>query len=294
MQKYRIGIIGTENSHANTFTEFFNKGDENGNILYPDCHVTLVYGDYPEENNKLVTQFGADAVAKNVDEMKENVDAVIITNRDGKFHYKYALPFIEAGIPAFIDKPFTDNPESAVKLINAAKKKKVPVCGGSMLKYDDDINELKKIVSEMGDAALGGTIEAPLDINSIYGGFKFYCSHLIEMTLEIFGYDPKYVTAYRKKDSVYAIVEYDSFAVTNHFNNGAWNYSAVVFGEKDELHYRKIDLSDCAKKECDDFVNMLRTGEMTYTYEQCVLPVLYMNAVEESLKTGKRTEIARI
>ena len=65
MKQFRIGIIGTENSHAYAFSTYFNKPDANGNYRYPDCRATLVYGHYPEESEKVVREYGADAVASN-------------------------------------------------------------------------------------------------------------------------------------------------------------------------------------------------------------------------------------
>lgn len=290
MKKFRIGIIGTENSHADGFVNLINKPDENGNLRYPDCHVTLVYGHYPEASQKLVDELGADAVASSIEEMVNNVDAVMVTARDGKFHYEFVKPFIEAGIPAFIDKPFTVNPEEAKELIALAKEKNVPLCGGSSLKFADAIEEMSEYVKETGDAILGGNVVAPLYIDSEYGGFFFYASHLTEMTLEVFGYNPCSISAFRNKAGVCAIINYDNFSVSNHFNQATWLYSVSAY-TADHLEQKKIDLSMAASKECDAFVEMLRTGKMAQTYEQLVIPVYYMNAVKKAYETGENVYI---
>ena len=290
MYKYRIGIIGTENTHSHQFINLFNKPDENGNFLYPDCHVTLVYGHYPEENKKAVEELGADKVAESIEEMVENVDAVMITARDGKFHYEFAKPFIEAGIPAFIDKPFTVDPEQAEDLIKLAEEKKVPICGGSSLKFADAIEELKETVKNAECTIYGGSVVAPIQLESEYSGFFFYAPHLTEITLEIFGYNPLSFTAKRFKEGVCATVNYDDFSVTNHFVSGASYYSASVY-MKSQLIHKIVDLSMAGKKECEDFVNMLRTGEMSQTYKQLVVPVYYMKAVKEAYETGKTVAV---
>jgi len=290
MYKYRIGIIGTENTHSHQFISLFNKPDENGEFRYPDCHVTLVYGHYPEENTCAVEELGADKVAESIEEMVENVDAVMITARDGKFHYEFAKPFIEAGIPAFIDKPFTADPKEAVALARLAMEKNVPVCGGSSLKFAEDLNEFKSFIKEKEGKITASSVCAPVILDSEYSGFFFYAPHLCEITLELFGYYPKSVLANRNNKNVCAIVSYDGFDVSNHFNDGTPLYLANVCSKEGNL-YKKIDLSKCGEAECESFVNMLRTGEMAHSYRQLVMPVCYMQAIKESYETGKPVDI---
>lgn len=289
MKQFRIGIIGTENSHAWAFTKFFNQPDDKGNFAYPDCHVTLVYGHYPEESRKTVEQYGADAVAESIEQMVANVDAVMITARDGKYHAEFARPFIEAGIPAFVDKPFTVDPAEAVALVRLAKEKGVPLCGGSSLKYADSIQAMKAAAAEMGGKLIGATAAAPLNMHNEYSGFFFYSSHLAEMTMEMFGWQPKSIMAVENNDSVCAIVNYDGFSVSNNFNNGAYVYAVSLYGS--QTRHADIDISMCGKAECDVFVEMLRTGKMSHTYEELIAPVLYLNAVKTSYETGRLVEI---
>ena len=288
---FKIGIIGTENYHAKEFTGYFNKPNENGEYAYPDCHVTLVYGHYPEENERLVKEFGADKIAESIEEMVKNVDAVMITARDGKFHAEFARPFIEAGIPAFIDKPFTCDVEQAIELIKLAKKKNVPLCGGSSLKYAEDIVALKEIKNTLAEKTQGGYISAPVDYESIYSGFWFYASHAAEMCMEVFGWNPKAIVALENNHNVNAIVEYEGYSVAcNFINHNYACYSGGVYGEnQNEVRFVKLD--NVFRSECEAFVEMIHTGKMSRSYEELIAPVLFLDAVKRSYETGEKVEI---
>ncbi|MBQ1222676.1 MAG: Gfo/Idh/MocA family oxidoreductase [Oscillospiraceae bacterium] len=280
---FRIGIIGTENSHATDLARRINLSED-----YPDCRVTLVWGHYPEENERIARDFGC-SVASGTEEMVENTDAVLVTARDGKFHAEFARPFIEAGKPAFIDKPFTVDVNEASELIELAKKKGVPLCGGSTLKYADAVEALKACAASSPENILGGSVYAPVVMDSEYSGFFFYSPHLAEMTLEIFGYAPKAVTAVKNAGGVCAMVDYGDFCVANHFGSGASDYCASVYS-KSGSEAKKIDLSMIGAKNCAAFVKMLRTGQMPRSYEELLAPVRYLNAVKKAYETGERVE----
>jgi predicted dehydrogenase len=283
---YRIGIIGSENSHAMAFSKIFNT--EN---TYPDMRVVAVGGDWPEESEKVKAECRVGFVAEKPSDMLGNVDAVMVTARHGGWHAEFARPFIEAGIPTFIDKPFTVDPYEAVNLAKLARDKKVPLVGGSSTKDVYDVLTLQNLVKTGG--CLGGTVNAPLNMENPYGGFFFYSSHLAEIMLTVFGYGPESVDAHEAGGSVTATAHYDEFDVTNHFVNGTGYYSAAVF-TKTRPVLREIDISMCYRHECEAFARMLRTGEMNHSYEELVYPVFYLNAVYEACKTGVRQKLPGI
>ena len=291
MAKYKVGLVGTENSHANAFCKAFNIVKENGTTLYPDFHATLVYGDYPEASQKTVDKCKADAIASSLEQMVEEVDCAMVTCRDGKFHAKYAKPFIQAGKPLFIDKPLTCDVNEAVELVRLAKEKGVALCGGSSMKYNDDVLALKKAKEEMGEKFRGGYDCAPISFVNDYGNFWFYAGHLAEICLEVFGWKPVAVTAIEKNKSVLAIVEYDNFAVNLEFaENCYFSYCGVITGEE-KSEFRNIELDYTYKCEIDVFEKVVKEGVMPHSYEQLVAPVIFMDAIIRSYESGKRVEI---
>ncbi len=281
---FKIGIVGVENSHAKEFTKIFNTTND-----YPDIKVVGVGGMYPESNKALAEEFGL-KVYDNYLDMIGEIDAVMITARDGKFHAEFAKPFIQAKLPIFIDKPITIDGEEAADLLRRAKNNGVPVVGGSSLKYVYDILTLENLVNKNRGELVSATLTSPLNMNNEYSGFYFYSSHLVEMCLKVFGFNPIEVTAKRNNDSVMCIVKYENFNVCLQYLSGCWKYfGQIAYGNN--IAYREIDLSLGYKHECNAFADMLRDGSMPFTYEELVKAVYFLNAIEESYTTEKTVRI---
>ena len=190
---FRIGILGSENSHAMAFSKMFNGIDKNYEGEFDDMCVVGTFGTDDASNKALIEQAGVQFIADKPEDLLGHVDAVMVTARDGKYHAEYAHPFLEAGLPAFIDKPFTVGLDKADELLTAARESGALLCGGSSLKYLDEMNALARF--RQSKTVVGGNVTAPINMVNPYGGFYFYAQHLVEMVCEIFGRFPKNSTA---------------------------------------------------------------------------------------------------
>ena len=54
--------------------------------------------------------------------MLGKIDALIVDHRHAKYHLEAATPFVKAGIPTFIDKPFCYRVEEGRKFLAMAHK----------------------------------------------------------------------------------------------------------------------------------------------------------------------------
>jgi len=285
---FRVGILGTENSHAMAFAKILNGLDENFKGQFDDFRVVAVGGIDPEASRNVAQTCGIEVITDKPEDMLGMVDAVMITCRDGKYHAPYARPFIEAGIPAFIDKPFTSDPEEALALAKLAKEKKVPLVGGSSVKLTDAVLKLKSL-AEQSDV-VGGDVTAPVSMVNDYGNFWFYASHLAECCLTIFGWHPQWVWANRTEKGVTVIVHYADFDVTNHYIEGVYDYTGTVITQKG-VNHEVISLDNIYAKECACFADMIRNGVMSHSYEELVAPVYLMAAIEKSFETGEKVAL---
>ena len=242
---YRLGIIGTENSHAMAFSRIINLPDaQTGKREYPDVKVVGVYGPDEVSSKAIVEEAGAEFVAANPEEFFGKVDAMLITNRKGSLHSQYAMPFVEKGMPLFIDKPFTSNYQEAENLIKAAKEKGSKISGGSGCKLAYDVLMLQNSVKTLiaGGNMISGSMNFAADPESEYDGFFFYAPHLTEMALTVFGYDVRSVISTENAGSRISIWKYDGFDVSLHYTKGAPNTSGVIYAKNGNI-MRNIDTS---------------------------------------------------
>ncbi len=288
---YKIAILGTENSHARAFSQIIYKGHAAlGGVPYPDFEIVGICGDNPEENKYLAETYGIPEISDDPNAWVGKVDAIMVTARSGAKHFPYAKKYIEAGIPAFIDKPATFDEAEAVEMVRLAKKHNTPLCGGSTCGVVDD-TQCMKLLAKSGKAEriFGGSVSAPISMKNEWGDFFFYSQHLVQIMCEIFGYDIESVQAVSREDAATFIARYKDYDVTGHYGSSA--YSATVYG-KNEAWHKNIDLSaDGYLREFERFAHMVRSGKMIMSYEELIKPVFILNAIYKSLQTGELVKV---
>ena len=286
----KIAILGAESTHANGFASRLAGGD--GRKLFPDVELVGIYAD----KNLPDSTAGVQAILKNsacqyiteqYDEFVDQVDGVMITSRHGSRHLEYARPYLEKGIPVWIDKPICSSIEDAKELVRLACKYNTPVCGGSSLIFSKEIKELASFVKENRGIIRGGHVTAPIHMNSEYDGFWFYAPHAIQMMLKVFGMDVRKVRACRGKDYVQAVYEYDDLAVSVYFGSG---YTVTLY--KDKYHAEPMKIStEGSEEELEEFYRIVKNGQINISYRDWIAPVFLIDATIKSYEQNREIVI---
>ena len=247
----KIGIIGNESSHANAFADILRKMDIEP-IIDDDLKISA------------------------------DLDGVMITTRDGNTHKSLALPFIKAGIPIWIDKPFTTDFAEAKEIIAAVKSGGTLITGGSTCKFAPDILGLANDVKngEFGEIR-SAMLNFPVMLDSPHNGIHFYAHHLVEMTLAVFGYDLRAVWAFEKNGGIACLARYDRFDAIMNFQPDVWDGYVTILGTKVQI-VRKLELSSIYKDGVRAFVKMLETRSEPVSRDNLIFPVKVVNAIEKS------------
>jgi hypothetical protein len=109
-----------------------------GSVRIPGVQVTHLWTDNPAE----APQVAAAALIPNVvakpEDVIGHVDAVMIATDDGFDHVRRARPFVEAGLPVFVDKPLALTLEDLRTFI-AWQKAGAPLLSSSGLRYSPEL-----------------------------------------------------------------------------------------------------------------------------------------------------------
>ena len=285
---YRVAILGCENSHADAFIKLSRTEK------YPDIEIVGVYTDEEAVNSRMRESYGV-YTAASYDEFVGRVDGVMITARHGDNHLKYALPYLESGIPIFIDKPATASVEDARRFAELLEKHGNRFCGGSSCIFAPELRALiDEARAEESGAVLSGHLRAPVSMKNAYGDFWFYSQHLVQLMQETFGYYPESVRAFVREGQVCCVYRYPDCDVFAQFVEGNYVYHVSVSTEKGVIHTDVFVTEAIYEYEFSEFYGLLRGAPSHQDYSDFFAPVFVIDATIRAVSSGKEEKIERL
>jgi hypothetical protein len=142
-EEIRVGIIGLDTSHCTAFTEMMNDASHKDHV--PGAKVVAAFkGGSPDIESSISRVEGYTATLRDkygvkicdtMEEVCQQVDAVMIESVDGRPHLAQAKVVIAAGKPLYIDKPLGGTLKDALEILDLAEKAKVPMFTSSSLRF---------------------------------------------------------------------------------------------------------------------------------------------------------------
>lgn len=285
----KLGIVGSDNSHADAFSQLYNLKRGYYGFKAKGAKVVAIYGHDPKRTEEVARHGQVPTIVKKAEHMLGLVDAVIVTFRHGDLHAPYALPFLEARIPTFVDKPFAIKVRDAEKMLAVARKRKTLLTSFSTLRFGKSTREFRKQIRSAGQL-VSGTIKGPATLKNEYGGLPFYGCHHSELLAEIFGYGVNAVRAVTRNGNVHATVEFtDGKLVSLQFlSNATHEFHVAAYGPKSWGQF-KVDTTGIYKDGLDQVLKMIRTKKRPLTDAQLLETVKVTDAVVRSYKADGKT-----
>ncbi|MEM3658965.1 MAG: Gfo/Idh/MocA family oxidoreductase [Thermoproteota archaeon] len=286
---YRIGIVGSDNSHAITFSQIANGIDMENYV--PGFKATHLFGFDEKRNREVAEKGGIENIVSDVNEMIGKIDIAFVVFRHGGLHLEYAKPFIENRIPVFVDKPLAATVADAKRIIELAKEKQTLLTSFSTLRFTDAVQELKKMFGSEEPVFL--SVLGPGDLESEYGGLIFYGVHSAEIFNEIAGTGVREVYAAAKSKNIVATLIHEKLIGTIKIAP-EMPYVFSLEGLTKKNHFSaKVDSNDCYKKGMIKIKEMLDNKRWILSEEDMLEPVAIVKAIEESVRESVKKPVLK-
>ena len=290
----KIGIVGAENSHTAAVARTLNVKKACG-----PARVVAVWGETRAFAEKAAEAGQIPEIVRRPEEMIGHIDGVMVDHRHAKYHMAAVRPFIEAGVPAFVDKPFSFTVAEGWRLLQRARKKGVPVTSFSTIPEQAAFrNDLRKQIRSLGRITAVET-RGPCDLKSKYGGVFFYGIHQVDAILKAFGpgIAAVQVIRARRNPNAVAVMTYRDGGpiVTMHcIQEGPYSFAFRAVGPRGAAEYVHRSDEDPYLTGVRKFLRMFRTGRMPHTPAEILEPIAVLEAMSKSARTGKRTRVANL
>ena len=201
MEKIKLGVIGMSegNGHPYSWSAIFNGFDNKymkdcpfpvipnylstqefpKDFLTQDAQVTHIYTQDKKNSHHIAKASKIPNIIDSPQEMIGKIDALLLARDDAENHFQFAQPFLEVGIPIFIDKPLAHSLKAANNLFELQEyESQIYTC--SALRYAKEF-----VLSEEQKKYLG-------DIVSIQAytpkSWEKYAIHVIEPVLRLLNF----------------------------------------------------------------------------------------------------------
>ncbi len=279
----RLGIIGMTagNGHPFSWSAIINNYDrtamekecpfpgitaymgkeDHARIGVPGVKVTHVYCNDYEDACKVARVSCIGKVVRSPDEMIGEVDAVIIATDIGGEHVDRARPFVEAGLPVFIDKPLCDNRQDLATFtewISGGAR----IMSSSSMRYCKEYQPYHRNTGELGKMC---HIYVPMAKS-----WEAYGIHALEAVYPILG--PGFVSIRNNGDKEHNVVtikhKSGCFVTIACIKEMAYGGAMVLGGSAGSKILSSTDTYYAFRSQLMAFIGYLRTGILPFEFTE--------------------------
>ncbi len=230
----------------------------------PGARVTHLWTDDPADAPKVAAASLIPNIVSQPEDVIGQVDAVIISTDDGDDHIRRARPFIEAGLPVFVDKPMATNIADLRQFVQW-NKAGATILSTSGMRYAPEMRLTDEQRTQLGDLRWITSFTCKT--------WERYGIHALEAIEPLLG--PGFLTVQALSDSggdVIHITHRSGVRITIGAIHDAYgSFGAVhLYGTKGQLPLRLTDTYHAFRGQLVAFIDMLHTGTRPLPFAETV------------------------
>jgi predicted dehydrogenase len=230
----------------------------------PGARVTHVWTEDPAEAEHIAGASLIPHVVTRPEEVIGQVDAVLIPTDRGEEHVARCRPFVEAGLPIFVDKPLVDNADDLHQFMTWVETGR-PIMSSSCMRYAKEFAPFRASTHDLGELRW-----ASVTTNN---SWERYGIHALEGVYPILG--PGFISARNTGDRRRNIVHLqhragcDVHVIAVDDMEGAFGLLQLC-GTRASASAAFRDSFYAFKAQLAAFVDFVRTGKPPFPFEQTV------------------------
>lgn len=233
-------------------------------LRIPGVQVTHIWTDDPADALLVSKASLIPNVVDRPEDVIGEVDAVIIATDKGHEHVERARPFVEAGLPVFVDKPMTDNEPDLrefVKWVDDGAR----IMSSSCMRYAKEFAPYRASTHDLGELRYASITTAK--------SWERYGIHALEGVYPVVG--PGFVSVRNTGDKDRNIVHckhasgVDIVVVASADMYGGFGVLTLC-GTVGHAQVAFSDTFYSFKTQLETFISYLRTGERAFGFEETI------------------------
>lgn len=290
----RLGIIDFDSSHCIEYTRRFNHLQLASDQFVEGARVVAGWPGTSRMAPERIPGFREQMVAAGIplvdspEQLIGRVDAVLVLSLCGAAHLERARPFLRAGIPVYVDKPFTCSLADARALLQLVRETGTLLTYGSALRWAEEVLEFQSQRGRLGDL-LGLVSYGPAKRAGGNPGLFHYGIHAIEVLYALMGTGCTEVTAAATDgaDVVTGRWSDGRLATMRGSRRGASAYGFVAFCEHGVIR-RHVSTYYAYRNLCREIVRGFSCGVPTVGYDEIEELIRFLTAAGASERDGGR------
>ena len=225
-------------------------------------------------------------IVDSLEAMKGRVDAMLVLSVCGSDHLSGARPFLEAGIPTYVDKPFACSLHDALEMLRLAKEHNALLYHTSALPFAAEVVEFRQRFERRGPVH-GAISYGPAKRHARNPGLFHYGVHSVALLFELMGGGCESVANEFTEGAEVATGRWTDGRIGTLRGNrrGATGYGFLAFCENGVVH-RTVSTRYAYRNLCESIVDAFETGTPPVSHERNLEEMRFILAAMQSEQSG--------
>ncbi len=291
---WRLGIVDFDSSHSVELTRRFNRIGVGSEQFVDGAEVVLAWpgsSDMAPERipgfRREIEDMGIELVS-DVDELIGQIDAVLVLSLCGSAHLDRARPFLETGVPTFVDKPFACSVSDAEDMVALANQHNTLLFNASALRFSEEAQLMRERQATLGPVN-GAVTYGPSKRADGNPGLFHYGIHSVELLFELMGIGCTAVTATSSNDAeaVTGLWSDGRIGTVRGVRTGATRYGFTAFCEHAVVN-ENVSTRYAYRNLCRAILQSFDSGETAVSHTSNLEVIRFVAAAIASEEQGGR------